>query len=77
MARHQGRAADLHPEQERDRDKAVERIKAHANFKRRGVYNDEDRLDFVLHANGDTDRETRLTFLPFALPNDATSRFAR
>ncbi|GGQ13221.1 hypothetical protein BKA00_006423 [Actinomadura coerulea] len=37
--------------------KAVERFEAHANYKRRGAHDDEERLDFVLHANGDTDRE--------------------
>ncbi|MFI6522602.1 hypothetical protein ACIBF1_44115 [Spirillospora sp. NPDC050679] len=58
-------------------DKAVERIEAHPNYKRRGAHDGQERLDFVLHASGDTDREIRLAFLPFALPGDATSRFAR
>lgn len=45
--------------------KAVSRIETHPNFKRRGARADEDRHDFVLHANGDPSREIRLALLPF------------
>ncbi len=30
-----------------------------------------------MHANCDPDREIKLAFLPYALPRDATSRFAK
>ncbi|MFC0039524.1 hypothetical protein [Actinomadura rayongensis] len=52
-------------------------IDAHPNTKRRGHQNTDERIDFVLHANGDSNREIRLALLPFALPADATSRFKR
>jgi hypothetical protein len=43
-------------------------IKKYPNFKRvHGTVADGERYDFVLHANGDPNREIRLAFLPFAL----------
>ncbi|MFI7467467.1 hypothetical protein [Nonomuraea sp. NPDC049646] len=56
---------------------AVEAVEAHPNYKRRGRHDSVERADFVLHANGDVDREIHLALLPFALPGDATSRFSR
>lgn len=56
---------------------AVETIEAHPNCKRRGRHGSEERVDFVMHARGDRNREIHLAFLPFALPGDATSRFRR
>jgi hypothetical protein len=48
--------------------KAVAEIEGHANYKRtRNGAEDGERYDFVLHANGDPNREIRLAFLPFAL----------
>lgn len=56
---------------------ATAAIEAHPNYKRRGTRNNDGRIDVVMHANGDPDREIKLAFLPFALPRDATSRFAK
>jgi hypothetical protein len=47
--------------------KAVEKIEAHRNYKRRGPAHDDERADFVMHATGDPDREINLALLPFAL----------
>jgi hypothetical protein len=47
--------------------KAVARIEAHPNYKRRGPSHTDDRLNFVMHAQGDTEREIHLALLPFAL----------
>jgi hypothetical protein len=48
--------------------KAVKEIEVHANYKRTvAAGEDGERYDFVLHANGDPNREIRLAFLPFAL----------
>jgi hypothetical protein len=48
--------------------KAITEIEGHANYKRApGTGEDGERYDFVLHANGDPNREIRLAFLPFAL----------
>ncbi|WIV60737.1 hypothetical protein [Amycolatopsis nalaikhensis] len=44
--------------------KAVQKIKEHPNHKRAGAIQTEDRIDFVLHANGDGAREIRLALLP-------------
>ncbi|MEU6444967.1 hypothetical protein [Streptomyces sp. NPDC047046] len=51
--------------------KAVKKIEEHTNFVRHGQrsYEFGERHDFVLHANGDPDREINLAFLPFHLPN--------
>ncbi|WP_157495481.1 hypothetical protein [Kutzneria sp. 744] len=35
------------------------------NFKRAGAIRTEDRVDVVVHANGDPAREIRLALLPF------------
>ncbi|URN05285.1 hypothetical protein LUW74_19510 [Actinomadura madurae] len=48
-------------------DKAVEKIEGHPNFKRRGTSDDEERIDFIMHGDGDSAREIRLALLPFAL----------
>ena len=48
--------------------KAVKEIEDHPNYKRTvAAGEDGERYDFVLHANGDPNREIRLAFLPFAL----------
>lgn len=48
--------------------KSIAEIEGHANYKRaRGTAEDGERYDFILHANGDPNREIRLAFLPFAL----------
>lgn len=48
--------------------KAIAEIEGHANCKRtQNGAEDGERYDFVLHANGDPNREIRLAFLPFAL----------
>jgi len=47
--------------------KAVEKIEAHPNYKRRGPSHTEDQLDFVMHAQDDAAREIHLVLLPFAL----------
>jgi hypothetical protein len=55
---------------------AVAKIEEHANYKRRGTHDTDERVDFVMHAQGDRDREIHLAFLPFALPGDASGRFS-
>jgi hypothetical protein len=47
--------------------KATAEIERHANYKRRGTHDSDERVDFVLHASGDPAREIRLALLPFAL----------
>ena len=48
--------------------KAIAEIEEHPNYKRTpGTGEDGERYDFVLHANGDSNREIQLAFLPFAL----------
>lgn len=48
--------------------KSIAEIEGHTNYKRtRNGAEDGERYDFVLHANGDPNREIRLAFLPFAL----------
>jgi hypothetical protein len=48
--------------------KSIKEIESHPNYKRTfAAGQDGDRYDFVLHANGDPNREIRLAFLPFAL----------
>jgi hypothetical protein len=51
-------------------DKAVAKIREHANFKRDGKYATDERHDFVFHANSDPSREIKLAFMPFHLPKD-------
>jgi hypothetical protein len=46
-------------------DKALAAIGSHPNHKRPGKISSEERHDFVLHANGDANREIHLAFLPF------------
>jgi hypothetical protein len=48
-------------------DKSVAAVAAHPNYKRVGRHADEDRHDFVLHANSDPDREIQLALLIFPL----------
>jgi len=48
-------------------EKAIAQIEAHPNYKRRGTIANEDRHDFVVHANGDPHREIHLAFLPFLI----------
>jgi len=48
-------------------DKAVKALEAHPNYKRRGQHASEDRHDFVLHANGDTNREIKLALMLFLI----------
>lgn len=49
--------------------KAVKEIEDHPNYKRTvPASQDGDRYDFVLHANGDPNREIRPAFLPAAAP---------
>lgn len=48
-------------------DKALTAISAYPNYKRPGKITSEERHDFVLHANGDTNREIHLAFLPFLI----------
>jgi hypothetical protein len=48
--------------------KSITEIEGHANYKRtRDTAEGGERYDFILHANGDPNREIRLAFLPFAL----------
>ncbi len=48
--------------------KSIGEIEGHANYKRtRHTAEDGERYNFILHANGDPNREIRLAFLPFAL----------
>lgn len=51
--------------------KAVAKIETNLNYKRRGRSYDDDRLDFVMHAEDDLDREIHLALLPFALRSQA------
>lgn len=53
--------------------KAVEKIEASPNCKRRGPLYSDDHLDFVMHAQDDPEREIHLTLLPFALRASATA----
>jgi hypothetical protein len=48
-------------------DKALAAIGSHPNHKRPGKISSEERHDFVLHTNGDANREIRLAFLPFLI----------
>ncbi|MFE4752410.1 hypothetical protein ACFRIB_19380 [Streptomyces mirabilis] len=50
--------------------KAVVKFREHPNFKRDGRHATEERHDFVFHANGDSNREIKLAFLPFHLPKE-------
>lgn len=50
-------------------DKALAAIGSHPNHKRPGRISTEERHDSVLHANGDTNREIHLAFLPFLIGN--------
>jgi len=54
--------------------KALTAISGHPNHKRPGKVRTEERHDFVLHANGDTNREIRLAFLPFLITSKAPQR---
>jgi hypothetical protein len=47
--------------------KALEAISGHSHHKRPGKIRTEERHDFVLHANGDMNRELHLAFLPFLI----------
>jgi len=47
--------------------KSVAEIEASPTYKRRGRHHSDERVDFVLHAQGDPAREIQLAFLPFAL----------
>ena len=47
--------------------KALEAITHHRNCKRPGKVNSEERYNFVIHAEGDTNREIYLAFLPFLI----------
>jgi hypothetical protein len=46
---------------------ARDAIGSHPNHKRPGEIRTEERHDFVLHANGDPNREIYLAFLPFLI----------
>jgi hypothetical protein len=48
-------------------EKAIAQITAHPNYKRRGKIANDERHDFVIHANGDPHREIHLAFLPFLI----------
>ena len=48
-------------------DKAFAAISSHPNHKRPGRISTEERHDYVLHANGDMNREIHLAFLPFLI----------
>ncbi|WP_239340910.1 hypothetical protein [Frankia sp. CiP3] len=50
--------------------KAVIEVEKYPTFKRCGAQHTDERLDFVLHAKGDRNREIRLAVLPFALPRN-------
>jgi hypothetical protein len=47
--------------------KSVAEIEASPTYKRRGRHDSDERVDFVLHAQGDPAREIQLAYLPFAL----------
>lgn len=55
--------------------KALDKFREHPNFKREGTHAAEfgERYNFIFHANGDSNREIKLAFLPFALLTPATS----
>jgi hypothetical protein len=53
-------------------DKAFAAISSHPNHKRPGRISTEERHDYVLHANGDTNREIHLAFLPFLIATKGT-----
>jgi hypothetical protein len=46
--------------------KATQKVEAHPNYKRRGPSDTDDRIDFVMHAQDDVEREMHLALLPFA-----------
>jgi hypothetical protein len=48
--------------------KAVDKFPEHPNYKRAGQHATDERHDFVFHANEDPNREIKLAFLPFQLP---------
>ncbi|WP_053085082.1 hypothetical protein [Streptomyces leeuwenhoekii] len=50
--------------------KAIVKFREHPNYKRDGRHATEERHDFVFHANGDSNREIKLAFLPFHLPKE-------
>lgn len=54
-------------------DKAFAAISSHPNHKRPGRISTEERHDYVLHANGDTNRKIHLAFLP-AVPDSHQGR---
>ena len=54
--------------------KAAAKIEEHPNYKRRGPSSTDDRLDFVMHAQDDTEREIHLALLPFALRTPTNER---
>lgn len=56
--------------------KAMFKIEAHPNYKKRGPSHASDRLDFVMHAQDDVEREIHLALLPFALRIPAKARAA-
>jgi hypothetical protein len=57
--------------------KALATISRHPNCLRLGKVNTEERHDFVLHANGDKNREIHLAFLPFLIASKTVRRTAR
>jgi hypothetical protein len=54
--------------------KALRTISNHPNCLRLGKINTDGRHDFVLHADGDEDREIHLAFLPFRMRSKTTPR---
>jgi hypothetical protein len=48
-------------------DKALEAIRKHPNYKRPGKIRSEERYDFVIHTDGDANRDIHLAFLPFLI----------
>jgi hypothetical protein len=46
---------------------AIVAMEEHPNFKRRGKHDNEDRSDFVLHANGDPNREIKVALMLFLI----------
>jgi hypothetical protein len=48
-------------------DKALGAIRNRPNYKRPGKIGSEERHDFVIHADGDANREIHLAFLPFLI----------
>ena len=47
--------------------KAARKIEAHPNYKRRGLSQTDDRLDFIMHADDDAEREDPPGTAAFAL----------